>query len=234
MFRILLIDSTDRLKRMTVDFWRGTGYEVELVVASTMQAAIDITTRTLPYWYIDINGDSVDYIPQLAVLRSCTVVPLFALTSNFNKEEEIDAYAGGLDIYTTWEIGFVQQTPDSIIAYMNRFEKRPPIKERDLPRTLAYRDIVLSCDLHTCIISGMSIPVTKTEFDILYYLMLNRGFILSPRQIYYFVWGEDAYDETLPDSLRAHMKRLRRKIDSSVPSAHYIENVRGIGYRFVS
>lgn len=233
MFKILLVDASSRLKTMTENFWRGTGHAVQLVQAHTMYAAIEIAAKS-DFWYIDINADSVEYISVLPILRNSTDAQIIALTSNFNASDEITSYHGGLDMYTTWKIGFEQQTPESIIAYMSRDEKRPPVKETGVPKTLVHNDIVLSCDYHSCMIQGTKISITKTEFNILYYLMLNRGLVLTPRQIYYFAWGEDIYDETLPDMVRNHMKRLRKKLVTAVPSNEYIENVRGVGYRFIS
>ena len=233
MFRILIIDASSRLKTLSEDFWQDTGYRVELVQVNTMQDAISITAKAM-FWYIDINADTIDYVPSLSVLRANTKTPIIALTSNFNHEDEVASYHGGLDIYTTWEIGVEQQTPESVIAYMSRYENRPPTEEMMNPKTLVCDTIILSCDFHRCFIGDVEIPMTKTEFNILYYLMLNRGLVLSPRQIYFFAWGEDVYDETLPEVIRSHMKRLRKKIEQILPIAGHIENVRGVGYRFVS
>jgi len=179
MFRILIIDASSRLKTIAENFWKNTGYLVDVVQASAMQEAIGIVPKCA-FWYIDINADTVDYIPQLPVLRANTKTPIFALTSNFNHTEEIASYHGGLDIYTTWEIGFEQQTPESIIAYMSRYKQNSAQDEIKSPRVLVYNGMVLSCDYHCCTVNGTDIPVTKTEFNILYYLLLNRGLVVSP------------------------------------------------------
>ena len=88
MFRILLINASSRLKTLSEDFWQGTGYRVEFVQANTMQDAISIAENA-SFWYIDINADSMDYIPKLSVLRANTKTPIIALTSNFNHEDEV-------------------------------------------------------------------------------------------------------------------------------------------------
>lgn len=233
MFRMLLVDSSPRLKTESENFWRDTGYKTDFVQVSTMQAAIEAAHR-ITFWYIDINADTVDYIPHLAELRQCTNVPIIALSAEIDTYEAVTSYYAGLDVLSTWEAGVYSQTAESVIAYMSRHDKSSPVKEPGIPKVLVYNDIVLSCEFHRCTMGNTEIPMTKTEFEILYCLILNRGHVLSPRQIYFFVWGEDRYDETLPEALRAHVKRLRKKIIALNPSFNNIENVKGIGYRFVN
>ena len=75
MFRILIIDASSRLKTMSEDFWRRTDYRVEFVQVNTMQDVIGIAAKAV-FWYIDINADSVDYIPKLPILRANTGRPI--------------------------------------------------------------------------------------------------------------------------------------------------------------
>ncbi len=82
---------------------------------------------------------------------------------------------------------------------------------------------------HSVYKEGKEIPLTNTEFKMLYYLASNKGMALSKDQIYNFIWnGEYALDDS---NITSHIRRLRVKIEDDPAQPQYIQTVRGIGYR---
>lgn len=74
------------------------------------------------------------------------------------------------------------------------------------------------------------IYLTPKEFDILYFLMTNRGEVFSKEQIYKAVWKEDYY---IADSnIMAFIRKLRKKIEYNPDDPQFILTVWGIGYKF--
>ena len=71
--------------------------------------------------------------------------------------------------------------------------------------------------------------LTKKEFDILCILARHPGQVFSREQLYSCVWDTDT-NFNIDEVVKAHIKTLRKKL--SICSQKYIENVRGIGYRF--
>ena len=68
------------------------------------------------------------------------------------------------------------------------------------------------------------------EFGVLLYLAGNQGKILTKRQIYESVWGEEyVYDDS---NIMAVISRLRKKTEINPGNPRYIQTVKGIGYRF--
>lgn len=83
---------------------------------------------------------------------------------------------------------------------------------------------------HTIYKGKQEISVTNTEFQILYFLALHKGMVVSKEQIYEYVWnGEYAIDDS---NITAHIRRLRVKIEDDPAKPKYIQTVRGVGYRF--
>jgi DNA-binding response OmpR family regulator len=77
------------------------------------------------------------------------------------------------------------------------------------------------------------VDLTKKEFDLLHYLALNRNKVLTRHQLYEHIWGnilDDQYDSNFID---VHIKNVRRKLNIHA-SSHWLETVRGIGYRITS
>lgn len=82
----------------------------------------------------------------------------------------------------------------------------------------------------TC--KNFEVELTKKEFDLLQYLVLNKNKVLTRIQLYEHIWGnilDDQYDSNFID---VHIKNLRKKLNMHAP-AEWLETVRGIGYRIL-
>jgi DNA-binding response OmpR family regulator len=91
-------------------------------------------------------------------------------------------------------------------------------------------DFRLDLQLRKFSLGGTEVDITKKEFDLLQYLVLNQDKVLTRLQLYEHIWGnilEDQYDSNFID---VHIKNLRRKIAAHGP-VDWLETVRGIGYR---
>ncbi|HLV36190.1 MAG TPA: winged helix-turn-helix domain-containing protein, partial [Spirillospora sp.] len=78
-------------------------------------------------------------------------------------------------------------------------------------------------------VSGKQYSLTPTESILLHVLLRNAGRVVENRLLIARVWpSEDVYEDTL----RVHMHRLRRKLESDSHHPHYIRTERGIGYMF--
>ena len=78
--------------------------------------------------------------------------------------------------------------------------------------------------------NGTEVDLTKKEFDLLLYLVLNKEKVLTRHQLYEHIWGnilDDQYDSNFID---VHIKNLRKKLSAHAPSP-WLETVRGVGYR---
>lgn len=78
--------------------------------------------------------------------------------------------------------------------------------------------------------NGTEVELTKKEFDLLQYLLLNSNKVLTRHQLYEHIWGnilDDQYDSNFID---VHIKNLRKKLNFHAP-APWLETVRGVGYR---
>lgn len=73
--------------------------------------------------------------------------------------------------------------------------------------------------------------LTRTEFDMLYYLASNAGIVLTREQIYGWAWKSDNLTD-VDGMVRYHMQALRKKLDGDSQNP-YIETVWGVGYRFM-
>ncbi len=77
------------------------------------------------------------------------------------------------------------------------------------------------------------VVLTKKEFDLLQYLILNKNKVLARTQLYEHIWGNELDDNYDSNFIDVHMKNLRKKLTQHSP-VEWLETVRGVGYRINS
>ena len=80
---------------------------------------------------------------------------------------------------------------------------------------------------------GSEVEVTKKEFDLLHYLVINHNKVMARHQLYEHIWGntlDDQYDSNFID---VHIKNIRKKLNARAPTP-WLETVRGVGYRIAT
>jgi DNA-binding response OmpR family regulator len=87
---------------------------------------------------------------------------------------------------------------------------------------------LLDKERHLFSIKGKSVPLTKLEFKILGFLMVNRGKVYSREQLLNGVWEGEAF--VVDRTVDVHMRSIRQKLGKY---RDWIETVRGAGYRFL-
>lgn len=79
-------------------------------------------------------------------------------------------------------------------------------------------------------LDGREIPATAREFDLLLYLMENKGKAIPKEELFGKIWGFDSESE--PQTLTVHIRWLREKLEKNPKKPERILTVWGVGYRF--
>lgn len=91
-------------------------------------------------------------------------------------------------------------------------------------------EFVMNTGARKLLFGNMEVEITKKEFDLLYYLVINSNKVLARHQLYEHIWGntlDDQYDSNFID---VHIKNIRKKLNTHGPTP-WLETVRGVGYR---
>ena len=104
--------------------------------------------------------------------------------------------------------------------------KRPaaPAEERDL---LTAGPLAMDVERHEVTVDGRAVELTRREFDLLHYLLENKGKVISRESLLDHVWGFDFVGET--NAVDVYIRFLRSKIDEAF-GVKLIHTVRGVGY----
>jgi len=202
------------------------GYNVLRV--DTMHGAITRLSHGEKFLFIGINEDNIDFWVQLPTMRKITDTPIYIITSAYNTEKKAKALRLGADGYDPFDDNLEENVYGALALLEAR--SRAAVKIDKPVEIITYGNIFILPTNREVFVGDSEVKLTKTEFDVLYYLMSNRGRVLSFEQIYSRVWGE-GHDEAVNESVRTVIKRIRHKIDGQETEHSFIENVRGVGYR---
>jgi DNA-binding response OmpR family regulator len=120
--------------------------------------------------------------------------------------------------------------PFALVELLSRINAVARRKFNVPVRDIELGDFVMQVQSRKLVCRGIEADLTKKEFDLLLYLVLNHDKVLTRQQLYEHIWGnilDDQYDSNFID---VHIKNLRKKLNHHAPSP-WLETVRGVGYR---
>ncbi len=145
--------------------------------------------------------------------------PILMLTARDAEADIIKGLNLGADDYLTKPFSF-----EILLARLKAITRRAPGLQ---PEKLRIADLVLVPSTHEAFRRERSISLTRTEFNLLEYLMRRAGQVVSRNSLIEAVWGLDRDIEE--NTLDAFIRLLRRKIDQGRETS-LIRTVRGVGY----
>ena len=120
--------------------------------------------------------------------------------------------------------------PFALVELLSRINAVARRKFSMVSQDITLGEFTMQVQARKLICNGKEVDLTKKEYDLLQYLVLNHDKVLTRQQLYEHIWGnllDDQYDSNFID---VHIKNLRRKLNIHAPSP-WLETVRGVGYR---
>jgi two-component system KDP operon response regulator KdpE len=220
--RILVCDDEPQIRRALNLILREAGYEV--LLAASAEEALDEASLTTPHLAIvDLLLPDLSGIEVCRRLREWSEIPILILSAVGDEQTKIEALDNGADDYVTKPFG-----PGELVARVKAALRRAGREEGD-PRVEA-EGVLIDLAAHAVWVEGVEVRLTPTEFSLLRVLVLNRGLLMTHRQLLSEVWGPE-YAEATP-VLRTHIANLRSKLQRSERQRRLIRTDSGIGYRF--
>jgi two-component system, OmpR family, KDP operon response regulator KdpE len=220
--RILVCDDDPQIRRALSLILRDAGYEVLMV--STAEEALDRTAVARPHLAIvDLLLPDQHGIELCRRLREWSDMPILILSAVGDEQTKIDALHHGADDYVTKPFG-----PGELVARVKAALRRAGRDETE-PRIEA-GGVTVDLAAHAVWVDGVDVHLTPTEFSLLRVLVLNRGLLMTHRQLLTEVWGPEYADATAV--LRTHIANLRSKLQAGEEERRLIRTDSGIGYRF--
>ncbi len=225
--RILLIEDEPGLVLTLSDRFRSEGYEVE----SAGEGGIGIeraTTEPFDLIILDLMLPDMSGFDVCRDLRQQQVhIPILMLTARAQVEDKVVGLKLGADDYLT--------KPFETIELMARIEAllRRSAASPITSATGSYEFGEVKVDFPSAEVTrdGEPVELSAREFQLLSYLIENRGVVLSRDELLNNVWGYDAMPSTR--TVDVHISWLRQKVEANPRHPQFILTVHGLGYKFV-
>ncbi len=223
MTRVLIVEDEESLADPLAFLLRKEGFETTVAVdGPAALAEFDRTGADIVLLDLMLPGMSGTEVCKQ--LRARSAVPVIMVTA---RDSEIDKVLGlelGADDYVTKPYS-ARELIARIRAVLRRGAEADEISDAILEAGPVRMDI----ERHIVSVDGAQVPMPLKEFDLLEYLMRNKGRVLTRGQLIDRVWGSDYVGDT--KTLDVHVKRLRSKIETDPANPELLVTVRGLGYK---
>lgn len=215
---ILIVDDEKLIREVIKEYCLKENYNV--FEASNGVEAIDyVKNENINLIIMDIMMPKMDGYSSIKEIKSIKDIPCLMLSA---RKEEFDKLAGfelGIDDYMTKPF-----SPKELIARIKAILKRTNNIIKD---EYIYKNLRLDILGRTLYINDKEVNITPKEFDLLIYMIENKGIALSRESLLTNVWGYDFYgDDRTVDT---HIKMLRKNLGEY---RDLIKTVRAVGYKY--
>lgn len=222
--KILVADDEPQLLEMVRSILEEDGF-TNIETASTVSEALSKAKEYEPdIAVLDIMLPDGDGFALLQKLREFTQIPVLFLTARGEDEDRIKGLGAGADDYMVKPFLPKELTLRIGIILKRYYKKEDPLV------TLAACEI--DFERAEVIKSGEHIPLTAKEYDILTVLCRNAGKIVTIDSLCEAAWGDNPYG--YENSLMAHIRRIREKIEQTPSKPQSLITVKGLGYKLLT
>ena len=218
---ILVVDDEQDLLDLIEYNLRQEGYEV--ILAEDGQEGIQKAREHMPdLVLLDIMMPQMDGIEVCDRMREdpdLSHIPIIFLTARSDEKTEIEGLNKGADDYITKPIS-TNKLVSRIKAVLRRFEET-----QEQVQKLEVHDLEIDKDRYIVTRGEEEFQLPRKEFELLYYLASKRGKVRDRQTLLNKVWGDNIY--VVDRTVDVHVRKIREKLGD-----HYIETVKGVGYRF--
>lgn len=203
--------------------------EFEVITAFDGKEALEKAVSEKPNLIIldimmpELNG--FDVCKRLKIEPVTSKIPVIFLTAKENEIDEIIGLELGADDYIQKPI-----SPRKVLARVKSVIRRTytePDKMIKADGFIKFKNLEVDTIAHTVKIEDEEVFFPKKEFQLLHFLLSNRGKVLSREILLNHIWGENIY--VVDRTIDVHVAKVREKLGHY---ADYLETIKGLGYRF--
>jgi two-component system response regulator RegX3 len=223
VIQVLIVEDEESLADPLAYLLRKEGFEVT-VAADGPSALAEFDRAGADIVLLDLMLPGMSGTEVCKHLRARSSVPVIMVTA---RDSEIDKVVGlelGADDYVT-----KPYSARELIARIRAVLRRGADADDAGERVLEAGPVRMDVERHIVTVDGQQVPMPLKEFELLAFLMRNRGRVLTRGQLIDRVWGADYVGDT--KTLDVHVKRLRSKIEPDPTNPVCLLTVRGLGYK---
>lgn len=223
MPRILIVDDEEEIVELVKRYAERGGYET--MCAYDGSEAIEICkTEDFDMIIMDVMMPETDGFHACKEIRKTKDIPVLMLSARGTEYDKLFGFEMGVDDYLTKPF-----SPKELMARVNVIvsRHRKAVPDAEPTDRLVFDGLEIDTLGHNVYVDGEKTELTAKEYDILTFLVLNRGIVMSRDKILNGVWGYDYFGDDR--TVDWQIKLLRGKLGSY---REMLKTVRGVGYKF--
>jgi len=223
MLKIYIVEDDEDIREVVKYALCTAGYKVTTFEsASGFFKAVNESLPALILLDIMLPGDDgLDILRKLRSSDKTKKLPIIMLTAKGSELDKVKGLDFGADDYITKPFGVME-----LVSRINAVLRRSGTDNEE-DTILEFDGIIIDNTRRVVTANGESITLTFKEYELLHYLMLNKGLALDRNKILETVWGYDFEGESR--TLDMHIRTLRQKLGML---AYNIKTIRNVGYKF--
>ena len=225
--KILVVDDEKEIADLVELYLENDGYTIYKFYNATDALSCaereDISLAVLDVMLPDMSGFTL-----CQKIREEHMFPIIMLTA---KVEDIDKIMGltlGADDYITKPFNpleLLARVKTQLRRYTKYNTAHPSENEK---LEFDFAGLYICYESRKCSLFGSELSLTPIEFNILWYLCIHKGKVVSSEELYEAIWGEKFLDNN--NTVMAHIARLREKLKEPSRKPKFIKTVWGVGY----
>ena len=221
MSRILIVDDEEKIRNVVREYAEFEGYETA-EARDGMEAVEKVRAEDFDVIIMDIMMPRLDGFSACKEIHKIKKIPVIMLSARGEEYDKLFGFEIGIDDYVVKPF-----SPKELLARVKVALKRNAAPVQDGGDRLCFDGLEINFGGRQVLVDGIPAAMTPKEYDLLFYLVKNKGLALSRNKLLEEVWGYDFYgDDRTVDT---HIKMLRNSLGEY---RRFIVTLRGMGYKF--
>lgn len=222
MYKLLIVDDEDKIRELIKKYAEFEGYETD-EASDGMQAVEKCKKEDYDLIIMDIMMPFLDGFSASKEIRKRKNTPVIMLSARGEEYDRIHGFEVGADDYVVKPFS-PKELMMRVAAVIGRTKKNADTAGKEV---VTLDGLTVDFTARRVLVDGKKAEMTPKEYDLLFYLVRNRGIALTRERLITEVWGYDFYGDDR--TLDTHIKLLRKSLGNY---SHFIATLRGVGYRF--
>ncbi len=227
MYNILVVDDDKEIVGAIEIYLKKEGYNI-LKAYNGNEALKKIKENEIHLIILDIMMPEKDGIETLEEIRKNKTIPVILLSAKSEDYDKIGGLNSGADDYITKPFN-----PLELIARVNsnlrRYVTLGALPNQNSNKIYQTGELVINDETKQVTVDGKGVKLTATEYNILKFLLENKGKVYSIPEIYENVWKEEGFGAE--NIIAVHIRHIREKIEINPKEPRYLKVIWGVGYK---
>ena len=221
MARLLIVDDESKLREVLKEYAEFEGYEVA-EAEDGMEAVNWCREDDFDLIVMDIMMPRLDGFSAVKEIKKIKDIPVLMLSARGEEYDKLFGFELGIDDYVVKPF-----SPKEVMSRIAAILKRCQKNGEEKSGVIRYKGLEIDIPGRNVYVDGTKAELTPKEYELLFYLVKNKGIAVSREKLLSDVWGFDFFgDDRTVDT---HIKMLRSNLG---PYRDFIVTLRGLGYKF--